>query len=169
MVDTIYINYYLWKTINNEVQMWRESKSMASEAYTKKMEGKGWEWGYTRAHCVEQWAQGSWAVPRPLMALPTARTDSRTWLTMVTNTCQPYLAVASSGLTLWPITRGWLAQSAHLNTEPTAEPLVHTWTLLISNRIGYLMMLLISKFDGVTQVNGAGYSLGKWYEWKDRC
>jgi len=43
MVDTIYINYYLWKAINNEVQMWRESKNMASEAYTKKMEGKGWE------------------------------------------------------------------------------------------------------------------------------
>jgi len=132
--------------------MWRESKSMASEACAKKMEGKGWEWGYTQAHCVEQRAQGSWAMPRPLMALPMARKDSQTWLTMVTNTCQPYPAVASSGLTLWPNTRGWLAQSGHLNTEPTTKPLVHTWTLLISNRIRYLVMLLISKFDGVTQV-----------------
>jgi hypothetical protein len=54
IVDTIYINYYLWKAINNEIRVYRVSIGMASEDYAKKLVEKGWEWGDSRAHCVEQ-------------------------------------------------------------------------------------------------------------------
>jgi hypothetical protein len=54
VVGTIYIDYYLWEDINNEIRLWREFDSMASEACAKKMEEKGREWGDTQAHCVEQ-------------------------------------------------------------------------------------------------------------------
>jgi hypothetical protein len=45
MVDTIYINYYLWKAINNKIRVYRVSIGMASEDYAKKLVEKGWEWG----------------------------------------------------------------------------------------------------------------------------
>jgi len=54
MVDTIYINYYLWNAINNEIRVYRVSIGMASEDYAKKPVEKGWEWEDSRAHCVEQ-------------------------------------------------------------------------------------------------------------------
>ena len=43
MVDTIYINYYLWKAIYNEVRVYRTAIGMASGDYAKKPVGKGWE------------------------------------------------------------------------------------------------------------------------------
>jgi hypothetical protein len=43
MVNTIYINYYLWKAVNNEVRVYRVSIGMASEECAKKPEENGWE------------------------------------------------------------------------------------------------------------------------------
>jgi hypothetical protein len=43
MVDTIYINYCLWKAVNNEVMVYRVSTDMGSEGYAKKPVGMGWE------------------------------------------------------------------------------------------------------------------------------
>jgi hypothetical protein len=73
---------------------------MASEECAKKPMEKGWEWGDSRAQCVEQWAQGSWAAPGPLMVSLMAQNNCRTWLAMVTNTSQLYPAVAGSQRTI---------------------------------------------------------------------
>ena len=43
MVNTIYINYYLWKAINSEVKVQREPNGIASEDCVKKAVEKGWE------------------------------------------------------------------------------------------------------------------------------
>jgi len=73
---------------------------MASEECAKKPMEKGWEWGDSRAQCVEQWAQGSRAAPGPLMVSLMARNNCRTWLATVTNTSQLYPAVAGSQRTV---------------------------------------------------------------------
>ena len=43
MVDTIYINYYIWKAVNNEVSVYKVAIGMASEDCAKKSAEKGWE------------------------------------------------------------------------------------------------------------------------------
>jgi hypothetical protein len=43
MVDTIYIDYYLWKAVNNKVKLYRMSMGMASEDCAKKSAENGWE------------------------------------------------------------------------------------------------------------------------------
>ena len=43
MEDTIYINYYLWMAINNEVRVCRVAIGMASKDCAKRLVENGWE------------------------------------------------------------------------------------------------------------------------------
>jgi len=74
---------------------------MDSEDYAKKLVEKGWEWGDSQAHCVEQWAQGSQAVPRPLMVSLMA------W--------EQLLNMVDNGDKHWSTKHGSCRQSTHLS------------------------------------------------------